>query len=102
MKKNGDENNIRIPDKKSKEMYAIAKKLAGGARIEVICDDKEMRLARIPGKMKQKARVRTGDLLIIKPWDIQDDKADIIYRYSYTQSKILKMRKLLPKHIDDF
>jgi len=52
--------------------------------------------------MKRKQRVRAGDLVIIKPWDIQDEKADIIFRYRRTQANILSRRKLIPEEIDVF
>jgi translation initiation factor 1A len=93
---------LRLPKKQNKEMYAIAEQLMGGSRMNVICEDGKARLARIPGRMKRRARVRTGDLLIIKPWDIQNEKADVIHRYRRTQSQILSKRKLLPEELDVF
>ncbi len=93
---------LRLPKKSENEMFAIAERLMGGSRMNVICADGKSRLARIPGKLKRTARVRAGDLLIIKPWSVQDDKADVIYRYTKTQSKILSRRNLLPKEIDVF
>ena len=98
------EENIRLPlPKKNKnEMFAIADRLMGGSRINVICADGKSRMARIPGRMKRRERVRAGDLVIIKPWDIQDEKADVIYRYRQTQARILSRRKLLPEEIDVF
>lgn len=93
---------LRLPKKDNNEMFAIADRLMGGSRINVICADGQSRLARIPGKMKRKQRVRAGDLVIIKPWDIQNEKADIVYRYKRTQSVILSRRNLLPEEIDVF
>jgi len=93
---------LRLPKKHNKEMFAIADQLMGGSRINVVCDDGKSRMARIPGKMKRRARVRAGDLLIIKPWDIQNEKADIVYRYNRTQANTLSRRKLLPEEIDVF
>jgi len=93
---------IRVPKKHNKEMFAIADQLMGGSRIHVICEDGKSRLARIPGKMKRRARVRSGDLLIIVPWDIQDGKADVLYRYTRTQAVTLSRRNLLPTEIDVF
>lgn len=93
---------LRLPKKDKNEMFAIADRLMGGSRINVICEDGKSRLARIPGRMKRRQRVRAGDLVIIKPWDIQDEKADIIYRYRRTQSIILSRRNLLPEEIDVF
>lgn len=93
---------LQLPKKHKKEMFAIAERLMGGSRINAICEDGKSRMARIPGKMKRKARVRTGDLLIVKPWEIQDEKADVVHRYTRTQAITLSRRKLLPEEIDVF
>jgi translation initiation factor 1A len=93
---------LPLPNRKKNELFAIADQLLGGSRIHVVCEDKKSRMARIPGKMKRKARVRAGDLLIIKPWDIQNEKADIVFRYSRTQAGSLSRRKLLPEEINVF
>jgi len=93
---------LPLPNKENNEMFAIADRLMGGSRINVICADGKSRMARIPGRMKRRQRVRAGDLVIIKPWDIQDDKADIIFRYRRTQAVVLSRRKLLPEAIDVF
>jgi translation initiation factor 1A len=93
---------LRLPKRHQNEIFAIADRLLGGSRINAICADGKARMARIPGKMKRRARVRAGDLLIIKPWDIQNEKADVIYRYTKTQSRILSRRNLLPDEIDVF
>lgn len=93
---------LKLPNKTKSEMFAIADRLLGGSRITVVCADGKSRMARIPGRMKRKQRVRAGDLVIIKPWDIQNEKADIIYRYKRTQAVILSRRKLLPEEIDVF
>lgn len=93
---------LPLPKKNKGEMFAIAERLMGGSRINVVCQDKKSRMGRIPGRMKRKQRVRAGDLVIVKPWDIQDDKADIVFRYTRTQSIILSRRKLLPEELDVF
>jgi translation initiation factor 1A len=93
---------LPLPNKNANEMFAIADRLMGGSRINVVCADGKSRMARIPGRMKRRQRVRAGDLVIIKPWDIQNDKADIIFRYRRTQAMILSRRKLIPEEIDVF
>ena len=93
---------LRLPNRNNNEMFAIADRLMGGSRINVVCADGKSRMGRIPGRMKRRQRVRAGDLVIIKPWDIQDEKADIIFRYRRTQAVILSRRKLLPEAIDVF
>jgi translation initiation factor 1A len=103
-RKEPEEEYIRLPlpKKEKKEMFAVADRLMGGSRINVICADGRSRMARIPGRMKRRQRVRVGDLVIIKPWDIQNEKADIIFRYRKTQAIVLSRRKLLPEEIDVF
>jgi len=93
---------LRLPNKNKSEMFAIAERLLGGSRMNAVCTDGKSRLARIPGRMKRRQRVRAGDLIIIKPWDIQNEKADIIYRYRRTQAVVLSRRNLLPEEIDVF
>ena len=93
---------LPLPKKHKGEMFAISDRLMGASRMNVICGDGKSRMARIPGRMKRRARVRAGDLLIIKPWDIQNEKSDVIYRYTRTQSRILSKRHLIPEEIDVF
>ena len=90
---------LPLPKKHKNEMFAIADRLLGGSRMNVICADGKSRMARIPGRMKRRQRVRAGDLVIIRPWDIQDEKADIIYHYRNTETKILIKKDVLPESI---
>lgn len=93
---------LPLPKKDKNEMFALTDRLLGGSRMTVICADGKSRMARIPGRMKRRQRVRVGDLVIIRPWEIQDEKADIIFRYRRTQAVVLSRRKLLPEEIDVF
>ncbi len=93
---------LPLPNRNKNEMFAIADRLMGGSRINVVCADGKTRMGRIPGRMKRRQRVRAGDLVIIKPWEIQDEKADIVFRYRRTQAMILSRRRLIPEEIDVF
>jgi translation initiation factor 1A len=89
-----------LPDPTKKEMFGIADQLLGASKMIVMCEDGKSRMARIPGKMKRRMWIKPGDLVIIKPWDIQDDKADVRYRYLRTQSVNLSRRGLIPDLLD--
>ncbi|HDO19294.1 MAG TPA: translation initiation factor eIF-1A [Thermoplasmatales archaeon] len=91
-----------LPRRDKGELFAIVDQLMGGSRIKVICEDGKVRLARIPGRIKRRQRIRAGDLVIVKPWDVQDEKADIIFRYTHIQATNLSRRNLLPKELDVF
>jgi translation initiation factor 1A len=93
---------VKMPDKKEGELFGIADQLVGGSRLNVMCEDGVSRLARIPGKMKRRMWIREGDLVIVKPWEFQQDKADVVWRYTKTQAEYLSRREMIPKHIDVF
>jgi len=93
---------VKMPDKKEGELFGIADALVGGSRLEVMCEDGVKRLARIPGKMKRRMWIREGDLVIVKPWDFQNDKSDIVWRYTKTQAEYLSRKEMIPKQIDVF
>lgn len=93
-------NRYRMPDTRNREMFAIADQLMGASKLKVMCEDGKSRMARIPGKMKRRMWIKPGDLVIVKPWDFQDDKADVCYRYVRTQSVNLSRRKKIPELLD--
>jgi translation initiation factor 1A len=97
----GQENiHIPIPEKKENEMFAVVNRVLGGSRMNVQSADGKSRMARIPGRMKRRInRIKMGDLIIISPWDIQDEKADILYRYRKNQIRFLNNRNMLPFEI---
>lgn len=72
---------IRLPKKSENEIIGIIESLLGANKLRVRCMDGVVRLTRIPGKMRR-VRVRDGDVIIVVPWSFQDEKADIIWRYS--------------------
>jgi translation initiation factor 1A len=59
-------------------------------------------MARIPGKMKKRMWIREGDLIIIRPWSFQDEKADVVWRYTKTQASYLSRKKMIPDIINIF
>ncbi len=93
-------NRYRMPDHRNREMFAIADQLMGASKLRVMCEDGKSRMARIPGKMKRRMWIKPGDLVIVKPWDFQDEKADVKYRYVRTQAVNLSRRKKIPELLD--
>ena len=93
---------VRLPRKKDNEIFGIADQLLGASRIKIMCADGKFRMGRIPGKIKKRMWIREGDLVIVQPWEFQDEKANIQYRYTRTQAMYLSRKKMLPKSIDIF
>jgi translation initiation factor 1A len=90
----------RLPDMKNRELFAIADQILGASKIIVMCEDGKSRMARIPGKMKRRQWIKPGDLIIVKPWDIDDKKADVKHRYLRIQSQHLSKRGIIPELLD--
>ncbi|MCH2431561.1 MAG: translation initiation factor eIF-1A [Candidatus Poseidoniia archaeon] len=98
----GNEENLRVtlPYKPKGEMFAVAETFQGGSRLQLICEDGERRMGRIPGKLRRRMWVRENDLLIVVPWSFQDSKADVKFRYTPTQTSNLKRRGKIPEILD--
>ncbi|MDO8625515.1 MAG: translation initiation factor eIF-1A [Candidatus Diapherotrites archaeon] len=86
---------LRLPNKADAEMFAVAIQLMGASQIKALCEDGKERMCRIKGTMKKKVWIRTGDVLIIRLWDYQNDRADIVWRYFGTQTQHLKQKGYL-------
>jgi translation initiation factor 1A len=93
---------VRLPNKAKGEVFGLADQLLGASRIKVLGADGKARMGRIPGKLRKRMWIRQGDLLIIKPWEFQDAKADIVWRYTKTQAISLAKKRLLPEVINVF
>ncbi|MEW6721898.1 MAG: translation initiation factor eIF-1A [Candidatus Micrarchaeota archaeon] len=80
---------LRFP--REGEVLGVVIGLMGGSRMRVTCKDGKERMCRIPGKLKNRIWVKEGDVVIVKPWEIEGDKkGDIIWRYFPLQARILK------------
>ena len=97
-----DTGRMRLPKRFKGEIFGIADQLLGAAHIRVVGEDGKTRLARIPGRMKRRLWIREGDLVIIKPWDFQDEKADVVWRFTRIQAINLSRRGKVPESINIF
>ena len=97
-----DEANLRVklPYRPKGEIFAVAETFQGGSRLQLICEDGERRMGRIPGKLRRRMWVRENDLLIVVPWSFQDSKADVKFRYTPTQTSNLKRSGKIPEILD--
>lgn len=69
--------------------------MLGANRVKVRCMDGKVRIGRIPGKMKKRIWIREGDIVIIVPWDFENGKADVIWRYTRPQVDWLERKGYL-------
>lgn len=73
--------------------------LLGYDRFRVKCSDGAERLCRVRGKMKRRTWIKDGDLVLVAPWDFQDSRGDILWRYRGNQIHLLREKGLINKII---
>jgi translation initiation factor 1A len=89
--------------------YAQVQKMLGNGRLEALCFDGEKRLAHIRGKMRKKVEnsslkysniyqvwINQGDIILISLREYQDEKADVILKYTSDEARNLKAYGELP------
>ncbi|MFC6964152.1 translation initiation factor eIF-1A [Halocatena marina] len=72
--------NLRMPS--DNEVFAVVTEHLGGNHVRLRCEDSKMRLGRIPGRMKYRIWIDKDDVVLAEPWDWQDEKATIEWRYT--------------------
>ncbi|KAB7515349.1 translation initiation factor eIF-1A [Halosegnis rubeus] len=79
---------LRMPDEN--QQFAVVTNMLGGGRVEVRCADGKERMGRIPGRMRFRTWINEGDVVLIEPWDWQDGKGDIEWRYDEQDAQQLR------------
>lgn len=72
------------------QIYGRVEKILGDMRCSVVCKDGQTRICKIRGKMRRRVWINMGDIVLICLRDFQDDKADIIHKYTGGEAIILK------------
>jgi initiation factor 1A len=83
--------------KEEGQEYAQVLKMLGNGRLEALCFDGEKRLAHIRGKLRKKVWINQGDIILLSLRDYQDEKGDVILKYSADEARSLKAYGELPE-----
>ena len=87
---------VRIP--REPEVFGVIEQRLGGNKMAVRCSDNKFRIGRVPGKYSRRLWIREGNLVIVKPWEVQGhERGDIIYSYSQAQKDWLIRKNILPE-----
>jgi len=84
----GQRTDLRMPDEG--EVFAVVTDMLGANRVRVRCADGVERTARIPGRMQKRIWIRQDDVVLVDPWDWQDEKADVVWRYEKGEADQLR------------
>lgn len=92
---NPEATRVRTPRKDRNEVLATVAALLGSKRVTLQCMDGVVRMGRIPGSKNKRIWIREGDVVIANPWEIQDTKADVIWKYTRPQVDWLEKKGYL-------
>ncbi|KAH8089640.1 hypothetical protein HD553DRAFT_304444 [Filobasidium floriforme] len=95
-KNENDDEKRELVFKEDGQEYAQVLKMLGNGRVEAQCFDGTKRLAHIRGKMRKKVWINQGDIVLLSLRDFQDDKADVIVKYTPDEARNLKQYGELP------
>lgn len=82
--------------KEDGQEYAQVSALLGNSRLKVDCADGKQRLCTIRGKLVRRAWVGVRDIILISLREWEDDKCDMIHKYTDDEARNLRIYKELP------
>lgn len=77
--------------------YAQVIDMLGNGHVRLDCCDEIKRLGTIRGKMKNRVWIQRGDIVLVGLREYQDEKADIIHKYTPEEVKNLRNLKEIPE-----
>jgi translation initiation factor 1A len=92
---------VRLP-KGQDELIGIVEQRFGGNKMMINCLDGKERNCRVPGALRRGLWLRPGDVVIIKLWELDKDRGDIIFKYRPNQIDWLKKKGYLKTETDEF
>lgn len=98
---NSGEQKIRVRLPRHGELIGLIDQRVGGSRMLVKCNDGKVRNCKVPGRLRRALWIREGDYVIVLPWEFDNEKGDILFKYGPNEIRVLRERKLLTA-IDDF
>jgi len=85
--------------KEDGQMYAQVVSMLGSSRMKVVCDDGKERTCKIRGKLIRRAWVSSRDIVLVtlRDYEKDDDKCDMVAKYSQEEARRLISYKELPQ-----
>ncbi|KAI0522262.1 hypothetical protein F5B22DRAFT_593583 [Xylaria bambusicola] len=96
-KNESDKEKRELVFKEEGQEYAQVVKMLGSGRLSCSCFDGQTRLAHIRGKLRKKVWINNGDIILLSLRDYQDDKGDVLIKYTADEARTLKSYGELPE-----
>lgn len=99
MKNTEEITRARIP--KQGEVIGIIEQRFGANRMLIKCFDGKSRNCRIPGRLKKRLWLREGDFVLVQPWEFDDSRGDVLFKYTRAAIQWIKKKGYLNK-VEEF
>ena len=91
-----------LPSDEEGTLLCVVRRNLGGGFLEVFCTDGDIYKAWIPGKMRRRAWMREGDIILFLPWGSRDMKGEVVYRYLKDEvKKLIEMGLISEEFIEE-
>ncbi|MDA3856489.1 MAG: translation initiation factor IF-1A [Candidatus Woesearchaeota archaeon] len=90
---NQESTKVKFP--RGKQFIGLVEKRLGGSRMKIRSADGRDILARVPGRAKKYLWIREGDIVLLEPWELDENKADLFYKYKPNEVKALEKKGLI-------
>jgi len=91
---------VKLP--RGREVIGIIGQRLGGNRMSIEGTDKVTRNCRVPGRLRRRLWLRPGDVVIVEPWEFDNTKADILFKYRPNQVAWLRNKGYLKAEDKEF
>jgi len=92
----------RVRRTRGNELIGIILQRLGGNRMEVKTTDGKIRNCRVPGRYRRRLWLRPKNIVIIVPWEYDDGKGDVIYKYPPAAVNQLRRQGILNTLTEEF
>jgi len=83
------------------EVLGLIEQRYGGTKMLVKCTDNISRNCRVPGRLKRRLWLREGEVVLVQPWEFDNAKGDILFKYNPSAINWLRNKGYL-KNIEEF
>ena len=101
-KGNEEQKITRVKLPRGREVLGIIEQRLGGNKVLVNCFDGKTRNCRVPGRLKRKLWLRPENVVIIEPWELNEDRGDVIFKYRPNEVNWLKKNNFLQSEKSEF
>jgi translation initiation factor 1A len=84
---------VRLP--RENQVLGVIEQRVGASRMLVRCLDGKTRNCRVPGRLRRRLWLREGNIVLVEPWEFDNEKGNVVFKYNPTAVSWLKRKGYL-------